>query len=510
MKRQIYLLHRWLGIALCLFMAMWFFSGVVMMYVGYPKLTQAERLAALPELDGAACCASLQRWMDTAGRSEAPTALRLTTVAGQPRALLGYGNGASHGKSGGRAEVVALDGAEGGRVDGATPAAALAAARAFMPGVATSYQDLVAEDPYTLSKALDGLRPLHRVQMDDEAETRLYVSARTGEVVRDASAVERDWNWVGSWIHWLYPFRGGATDPLWSDIVTYTALAATVLALLGMLVGVWRWRFSGTFRSGSHSPYREPWMRWHHVLGLVFGTLAFSFILSGLLSMNPFKVFDSGAPKAAQAGRLSAAQFALPAGEALRRLAASGFATRELEWRVVDGAGYYLALDGQGGTRLLAAGAQADVDFNTAPPFAAFDMARLRQLGGTLLAPHRIVAADVLRQYDSYYYSREAHTMTGGPRHLPVLRLKFDDPYDSWLYLDPATGAVVKQVDGRQRAKRWLFGLLHSWDWAPLIERRPWWDLWMVAINAGGLLVSVSGIVLGWRRLRPRAVRARA
>jgi hypothetical protein len=38
-------------------MAMWFVSGVVMMHVGYPKLTQAERLARLPDLklpDGAA------------------------------------------------------------------------------------------------------------------------------------------------------------------------------------------------------------------------------------------------------------------------------------------------------------------------------------------------------------------------------------------------------------------------------------------------------------------------
>jgi len=34
MKRYLYLWHRWLGIVLCLFMAMWFISGVVMMYVG--------------------------------------------------------------------------------------------------------------------------------------------------------------------------------------------------------------------------------------------------------------------------------------------------------------------------------------------------------------------------------------------------------------------------------------------------------------------------------------------
>ena len=50
LKRWWYVTHRWLGIALCLLFAMWFVSGVVMMYVGYPKLTVHERLAHLPPL----------------------------------------------------------------------------------------------------------------------------------------------------------------------------------------------------------------------------------------------------------------------------------------------------------------------------------------------------------------------------------------------------------------------------------------------------------------------------
>ena len=47
-KRWLYLVHRWLGVLLCSFFAMWFVSGLVMMYVGYPKLTHTERLEHLP------------------------------------------------------------------------------------------------------------------------------------------------------------------------------------------------------------------------------------------------------------------------------------------------------------------------------------------------------------------------------------------------------------------------------------------------------------------------------
>src|SRR5438067_1962984 len=42
--RALVILHRYLGIAVGLLMAVWFVSGIVMMYVGFPRLTEAERV----------------------------------------------------------------------------------------------------------------------------------------------------------------------------------------------------------------------------------------------------------------------------------------------------------------------------------------------------------------------------------------------------------------------------------------------------------------------------------
>ena len=50
LRRWLYIGHRWVGIVTCLFFAMWFISGVVMMYVAFPGLTDKERLAALPDI----------------------------------------------------------------------------------------------------------------------------------------------------------------------------------------------------------------------------------------------------------------------------------------------------------------------------------------------------------------------------------------------------------------------------------------------------------------------------
>ena len=50
-KRYLYLVHRWFGVGMCVLFAMWFATGIIMMYVEYPELTEEERLATLAPLD---------------------------------------------------------------------------------------------------------------------------------------------------------------------------------------------------------------------------------------------------------------------------------------------------------------------------------------------------------------------------------------------------------------------------------------------------------------------------
>ena len=89
----------------------------------------------------------------------------------------------------------------------------------------------------------------------------LYVSSQTGEVVRDAPRHERAWNYLGAWLHWLYPLRGGALGPYWTAIVDGLSLLGIALALTGTTVGLWRWRFAGRYRSGARTPYPGAVMR---------------------------------------------------------------------------------------------------------------------------------------------------------------------------------------------------------------------------------------------------------
>ncbi|HGM5579918.1 TPA: PepSY domain-containing protein [Pseudomonas putida] len=481
MKRQLYLWHRWLGIVACLFMALWFVSGVVMLYVGYPKLTPAERLAHLPALPQG-CCAEL-----APGWAQQPMkALRLTSLGGRPYYLLELADG----------RRVTLDAARGEPLASSDATWALANARQYAGDVPLAYLGRVDEDMWTHSRALDSERPLHKVQVDADG-TWLYLSGRTGEVVRDASAQERAWNWVGAWLHWLYPLRGGlGFDNGWRTLVIGLSLLGTLMAVMGMAVGILRLRLRKRYRSGSCSPYPGGWLRWHHIGGLLFGVVLVSWVFSGLMSMRPWGLTDSHSHldlSALRQGPLRPAELAMPVRQVMARLAEDGFVPVELQWQRLAGVTFVVARNASGASRLVEAGK---------PPMRALPRQRLLA-AARLIAPAIALEDHWQRSYDFHYFARDPQSMYGfQTRPLPVLGLRFSDPARTWVYLDPASGEVVASMDRTQRVGRWLFNLLHSWDWQPLLARPLLRESLLIAMSIGGLVVALSGVVLGWRRLR--------
>lgn len=483
MKRWVFLAHRWLGIALCWLLALWFVSGVVMMYVGYPKLTQGERLRSLPALAGDCCPVPPERVFALAGDKARIQSLRLTSIGGRAvyvATLAGQG-------------FVTVDAATGRVLETVDAAQALRSAAPFAPGRTLAYEAALAEDAWTHSKALAGHRPLHRVA--DDAGWLYYVSSASGEVVRDVSPVERSWGWIGAWLHWIYPLRGGSVDFAWSDIVIYGSLAGALLACCGIVIGIWRWRRAG-YATGRRTPYRSAMMRWHHYLGLVGGVFVLTWVLSGLFSMNPWRLFDSGAPALRQPPLLAKDLVGLTPATALRRFGEAGQQSVELLWQPLAGQLHAVSLEAQGRPRLI--GWQADGAVSSGHPLPL-----LAEAGRAMLPDARLVDELLQSEYDWHYFSRAEHTMSGHlERPLPVLRLRFDDPAGTWLYLDPASGRVVQRLDAHRRVQRVLFVFLHSWDWRFLLENRPLWDVLLIAASLLGFLISVSGAVIGWRRLR--------
>ncbi|WMJ69364.1 PepSY domain-containing protein [Stenotrophomonas sp. 24(2023)] len=481
-KRWTYLTHRWLGIGGCVLMLLWFLSGMVMLFIGYPKLTPQERLAATAPL-----AASGLRGLDVLppALQARPESVALRLLRGQPVYLVRAGKDAG--------AWSARDGRPLPAVDTATAAQSAAAfAGADAHAVAP-----VGEDRWTHSGALDPHRPLYRVEVGGPAPASLYVSSRTGEVVLDAPYAQQRWNYVGAWLHWVYMIRMQPRDPVWTWTVIVLSALCSIAAFSGVLVGVWRWRFQGRYRSGAKTPYTEPWMRWHHLLGLMASALVCTWIFSGLMSMNPAGLFSSersgGAMDAYRGPPPSLDSAVAQPAHVLDALADAGFAPVELQWRRMGGALYALAFDRTGEVRVVNARLQIA---------RQLPRVQVEQAARSLVAAP-VLTATVIERTDAYYYARAAEAMNGAAsRRLPALKLTYADPAATTAYIELATGDVVLVMGQRERVGRWLFNFLHSWDLPVMLGAAGTRQAILLLLSLGGTALCSTALVIAWRRLR--------
>lgn len=462
--RVLLILHRYLGVVVGLVMTLWCLSGFVMMYQGYPDLTEAERLRALPRLAGAAWAVD-RLPVAPATRIEG---FRIEAVGDRPVLRLRAVNEAP----------ADYDLLTGERL-AVTPRLARAAADAYGRGLglgAPAAFERIEVDQWSVGAGANRHQPLYRAKFDDAAVTWIYVSGRTGEVLQDASQRERVLGWLGAVPHWLYPTLLRQNAEAWSQAVVWSSILGLFLTLTGIYVGVARFR---RYKSGRWSPYRGLFS-WHHYVGLAFGLLTLTWVFSGLLTMGPWDVL--GRPPAVSRTDLAGDAPWAEVAPAIGRMqaTAAGAEAVEIQSAFLAGEVYAVVATARGAkTRLDAAGrprrlGEAEV---------AAGLARLGE-------PR---ALKLINEEDAYYYAHK------GEVPLPVYRAEAAG--GAMIYVDAVTGSAVRIIGADQKTRRWLENGLHSFDFAP-IRARPVWDLIVLPLLAGVTLVCATGAWMAVRRVR--------
>ncbi len=478
MKKVLILVHRYVGIGICLLMAAWCLSGFVMMYVGYPALDEQERVAGLPALDLDSCCA-----FDAVLASIGDVTIRgfaIEMLADQPVLKTGDGFGTA---------VVNLR--TGQYIDSVSETEALQVAADYLQqrglGGTPTLIDRIESDQWTVTGAYNEHRPMYRLAVGDPAATELYISGTNGEVVLDTTAKERFWNWFGAVTHWLYPAILRQHGAAWSQVVIWTSIIGTFLTLTGLWLGILQIRAG---RRGTFSPY-SGWNWWHHVSGLVFGVLTLTWVSSGLISMNPFGWLE-GTSSRAERERLSNIDVtSSDAIAVLRQLVPS---------QVGKGATVRIAsapLDGRLYLKLQSVDASTRIDASSLAP-APLTEAELRQSGERLQPGQPVESTGLLVTGDAYYFDDH-----NGGRGYPVYRVVLADAERTRYYLDPVDGRLLQKTDRDRRWYRWLFEALHRWDFSPGLRERPVWDLVVLPLLLGVTGLSLTGVYLGFRRIKP-------
>ena len=488
-KRLLYFSHRWLGIAMCLFLAMWCASGVVMMYVGFPELTQDEYYAGLQPLAADRINVGPEEPLALADSEAHIEQLLLTSSAERPVYLLKV-EGASW--QGMYADT-------GAHIDPLPAAAAVAAAVDFHQAqhpnetVTGKHLQQLQMDQWSVSDGLHPYRPLHRVSIEDGMGTELYVSSLTGQVVRDTRRSERIWNWLGSNLHWIYPVQLRKHRSIWEDVIIVLALAGLVAVITGAIIGFTRLRLRPKYRSGSCSPYRGM-TKYHHVFGLLALVFLLTFLFSGLMSVGPWGVFDSNSSFSEQRqryqqqdGNLRSAP-AYPRPEDARQLIrqSARFPVKQIAWHWIGGKSH-----------VSLHGSKQEVQHLLAPGETESLEQRIHGCVGKLIPGSSVLGWQQLDSYDLYYYSHH-----NSYRPLPALRIKFDDPEATWFHIDPSTGQILNRLTDRRRLERWIYQGLHTFDFNLLISNRPAWDLLMIFLCSVVFVFSVTSVVIAVQVLR--------
>ena len=470
--RSLHLLHRWLGITFGLLVLFWFVSGLVMLYVPYPSLTKAERLAYLIPINIKMVKFSMSDiW--TKQNSEQPETVKLEMLNNRPVYHLMI---SKHWQS------IWADNRQKVLVDQALMSASI---KTFHPDAQINSLAKTERDQWSLSTKYDGHRPLYLAKLNDALGTHLYLSSKTGEVVIDTIRQERAWNWVGAVIHWIYftPLRTQAE--LWRQVILWTSFFSILLVGIGIWLGINRLRLKKKYKNNRITPY-TGWKKWHHLIGLVGGIFCVTWLLSGWLSVKPFDWISdrklaekeltewSGKP-------LGIKDMTLPTDFQ------PNLNLKEINW-----------INFAGNTYLLGRGENRDwlLDKETGHVIDPVNRNILVKQAEQLQPGHAIESITALQYGDLYYRSSPNKTI------IPVLRIQFNDSNHTCYYIDAATSSIVASVDDQSRLYRWLFHGLHRLDIPPLSQFELPRQLMIFLLSALGVVLSSTGVILGIKRLK--------
>lgn len=457
--------HRWIGICLSLFFAMWFFTGIVMMYVPFPSLADADRLDFLEHVDTRSFIVTPGEAVELCDKARVDR-LRIITSAQRPLYVC-Y-------SSEGQIQTAFAD--ENRR---ATP---LSHAQALQIATSALHERVMVGDPieydqWVVHQKFDSYRPFYKVEVGDVADTHLYLSSQTGEFLQRTTGHARFWNYLGAVAHWIYPTVLRKHWAWWDQTVWWLSLFGIVGVTIGLYLGVLHLIEVQRARKSLLSPF-TGWMRWHHLLGLFSGLFVLSWVFSGWLSMDHGRLFS--VPNA------TPEQIRTIQGRSLNDIGnvitlddlASFQNVKELSFHNFGGAEIIVAKNENGyvNTRMLDPGKLARI------VAAAWPRASILRYG-------------IVPSGDTYTDLREGRLSPG------TVRIELDDSQATWVHVNPYSGEIASVIDRGRRAYRWLFNGLHSLDIPGLVDRKPIWELVMLSLLVLGLISSLTSVVIGAKRI---------
>lgn len=476
LKNTIVKVHNILGTFLSLMFVIWFLSGFVLIYAGFPHASRKERfmhLSVFNKTDFDSIKAPplfFKGKVDLEKRFERPV-YRVHNA---------------------RKDQQVYDAITLRECEDATEQEIIDLAESFTLAKLLSIQKMDKLDQWMPWSYYRPILPIYKCSMNDDEHTRIYISAKLGSIVQQTTRSSRWAARFGAIPHWIYFKSLRINVELWRTSIIWISSFGVIVSLSGLIVGFIRLRKKKKKESFSrYSPYRKFWHKWHHITGFIFGIFVFTFILSGLFSVTdiPNWMVSVHAKKSAtktwnqkldikEHSKLNFSDLwaAIEGGKPVRKVIFKTLMNQSSYWVYRDcfeqPEVYVL---NQEEIKKKTIYLKAEIENWCQHVYPKFDY-NLQEL----------------TEFDFYYQKSGMWE-----RPLPIYLLNVRDLDRTSLYINPNTGAVLKSFTTKDRWRRCLYRSLHTLDFPFLKEHESLRKFLLVFLSLGGTFVSLSALVLG-------------
>ena len=481
-------IHRVMGTLLCVFFLMWFLTGIVMLYHRFPRLYDSDRVEHLEALGASDSLPTIASLSERVG-GKAVRSLRMERYLGQTYFRL---------QTRDSLYILPANATEAIH-DIREPDYINKVVNTWCQSPILRVDTLRELDQWIPFGSMKADLPVYRYFFDDAEHHQLYQSSVTGAVLQFTTRSERIWAWLGAIPHWIYFYQLRQDAELWSDVVIWLSGAGCIMVILGIWMGIVRWRQHRKHGKSGVTPYKKKWYRWHHVAGLVFGLFALTFVFSGMMSMMELPSWITHSHLQGNPSRYMQAAAPQPADYMLdyRKVVEAYPEAQLLQWSHLREHPYYVVttpddvyyVDGYG-SKVTPLNIGKDEFQSYVRGFYLTD--------STTMNIHIDLQVEKLNHFETYYRARSTIETD---KLLPVWKITANDRDHSVFYANPRNGSV-RYVDRSSRLNYWAYTALHRMRIGFLNSHTDLRKTFIWVLMIGGAAFSVTGIVLGLNWLR--------
>jgi len=458
-------LHKYLGLFFSVLMVVWFISGFVMIFIGFPKYGKSERLLESKNIINTKISKDIDLLFQ--GRNFVKAEIY---VAGGENIFKVWDNDTSF-------SYYSLDDQK--KIDSVDSVRAAKIAIENMNGLKDyTYDKIDALDQWIPWPRIEKDLPIHKFYFDDENNTELYVSSSSGLIIQKHTSSERFWAYLGAIPHWLYFKDLRVQKRLWIQVVVWLSGISTFMVLIGIILGFKRLRFK---KGKSIFPYRKKLYKWHHITGFIFGAFVFIWTISGMFSLAHINLTQNenfaSELKAKWNKTVFLGKTVENASEQIIKIIKSE-SPKLLFLKNTDDGLLIESLSEKGQSIYL--NGQKQTEDELARKYIA--------KAKTLFKAH-VKNVSLRKEYDTYYYSKT------GYYPLPVIKSEFNDIDNTVFYIDVSDGDILRIIDNSSRLSRWIYKAMHSFDLKFLLAHNELRIIILILLLIGGAIVSITGML---------------